>query len=179
MSNDVQVISLTCNHCGAPLDVPEETRFATCAHCGSRLEIHRTGSAAYTQVLDQIDRRTRNIEQEIEALRLQQELEQLDRDWERQRAELLDRDRRGRTSPPDTAGAIIGPFVMCVFGAIWIATSASSGAPGAMSLLGLGIIVAGIIVALVGVGKAARYQDAQTAYHRRRTALLARFPQSP
>lgn len=159
--------------------MPEETRFVTCAHCGSRLEVHRTGSAAYTQVLDQINQRTQHIEQQVEALRLQQELEQLDREWERQRAGLLDRDQQGHTSVPGTAGAIVGPFIICVFGVIWIAMAASAGAPGAMPLMGFVIIVVGIIAALVGVGKASRYQDAETAYQSRRRALLARLNQSP
>lgn len=29
----MRLISVNCNHCGAPLEVAEEVRFVTCAYC--------------------------------------------------------------------------------------------------------------------------------------------------
>ena len=63
-------LKLTCNQCGASLEVPEETRFLTCTACSSQLEVHRSGSTAYTEVLEA-----------VEPVRVELELEKLDREW--------------------------------------------------------------------------------------------------
>ena len=63
-------IYLTCNKCGASLEVPEATRFLTCTACSSQLEVHRSGSTAYTEVLEA-----------VEPVKLDLELEKLDREW--------------------------------------------------------------------------------------------------
>ena len=48
----MELISVSCNHCGAPLEVPPGANYVTCAHCGSRLAVKRTGSAVYTELLE-------------------------------------------------------------------------------------------------------------------------------
>jgi len=63
-------LKLTCNQCGESLEVPEETRFLTCTACSSQLEVHRSGSTAYTEVLEA-----------AEPVKLELELEKLDREW--------------------------------------------------------------------------------------------------
>jgi hypothetical protein len=63
-------LKLTCNQCGESLEVPEETRFLTCTACSSQLEVHRSGSTAYTEVLEA-----------VEPAKLELELEKLDREW--------------------------------------------------------------------------------------------------
>lgn len=63
-------LALTCNQCGASLEVPEETRFLTCTACSSQLEVHRSGSTAYTEVLEA-----------VEPVKVELELEKLDREW--------------------------------------------------------------------------------------------------
>lgn len=54
----MQLLTVACNQCGAPLDVPPETSFVTCRHCGAALAVHRNESVAYTRRLDRLDRRT-------------------------------------------------------------------------------------------------------------------------
>ncbi len=78
----MKVESLACNNCGAPLEVAETTKFATCTHCGSRLSISRSGSAAYTEVLAQIGQHTEQMSDDLTAIRLHNDLERLDRDWQ-------------------------------------------------------------------------------------------------
>ncbi|MEQ8819095.1 MAG: hypothetical protein RLY93_02545 [Sumerlaeia bacterium] len=79
----MKTLHLTCNHCGAPLDVAENANFVTCGHCGSRLKVERTESSYSTSVLESIDRRTQDIQEDLEKIRLHHELERLDREWER------------------------------------------------------------------------------------------------
>lgn len=78
----MSLLSLTCNHCGAPLSVPEETRFVTCQFCAAQLEVKHEGNAVFTHVAS-IDRSAADIARNLETIRLQNELEQLDRDLAR------------------------------------------------------------------------------------------------
>ena len=75
------VVSVSCNHCGAPLEVAESPRFVTCRHCGSRLKIEHGQGAAYTEVLEELQATQREMADDIETLRLQNELERVDREW--------------------------------------------------------------------------------------------------
>jgi hypothetical protein len=77
---------VTYNKCGGALDIPAAARFVTCTYCGSRLEVHRSGGAAYTEVLDAIEQRTERIAEDVGHIRFQNELEQLDREWMMRRA---------------------------------------------------------------------------------------------
>jgi DNA-directed RNA polymerase subunit RPC12/RpoP len=54
-------LSVNCNHCGATLEVDENTRFVTCKYCHSRLAIQTTGSAVFTKVLEKLEERTGQI----------------------------------------------------------------------------------------------------------------------
>jgi uncharacterized Zn finger protein (UPF0148 family) len=64
----MEILSMSCNKCGAPLQVPTGTNFVTCTYCKSALAIHRTGNAAYTEVLAGIDRKTDQILEHVEAI---------------------------------------------------------------------------------------------------------------
>lgn len=64
----MELLSMSCNKCGAPLEVPAGTSFVTCTYCKSSLAIHRTGNAAYTEVLAQIDHKTDQILEHVEAI---------------------------------------------------------------------------------------------------------------
>jgi DNA-directed RNA polymerase subunit RPC12/RpoP len=75
------LIALSCNHCGAPLDVPSGTRFVTCAHCGSRLTVSESDGAYVTAVLQELSDKTDRMDGVLRGLQLQQELERLDAEW--------------------------------------------------------------------------------------------------
>ena len=40
----MQLTAMSCDHCGAPLSVPDGAHSVVCMYCGARLEVHRTGS---------------------------------------------------------------------------------------------------------------------------------------
>ena len=91
----MKVISVSCNHCGAPLEVPKKARFVTCKYCSSRLAIKATESATYTEVLEAIGERTEKIAQDVETIKLQNRLERLDREWQTDRRRFMTRDKHG------------------------------------------------------------------------------------
>src|SRR5579862_4164784 len=100
MSDLTQATTVACNHCGASLPIADNTRFVTCGYCGSQLEIHRSGSSIYTEVLQSIDQRTQRIEQDVEQIKKQNALEQLDRDWMIQREQYMVTSKNGRQDLP-------------------------------------------------------------------------------
>jgi LSD1 subclass zinc finger protein len=170
---EVRAVAVTCNGCGAPLDVPAGTRFVTCAYCRSRLEIHRSGNAVYSEVLDAIDQRTRAIAESVADIRRQNEVERLDREWAMRRDELLVRDKRGNASPPTAAGSVIGAAIAAVFGIGWTVFAARMGAPGFFVAFGAIFVIVALVGGAMGAGRAGRYADERRAYERRRAEAMA------
>ncbi len=170
MGNGTEVLSVSCNHCGAPLSVSPETRFVTCAHCGSRLEVHRSDGAVYTQVLETVGR----IADDVQAIRRETELERVDREWQMRREGLMQRGKDGSVSRPSMAGSAIGGIVAVVFGVFWTGLTISAGAPGFFPLFGILFIGAGLFGAISGMTKSSEYDEAESEYQRRRAALLNR-----
>jgi DNA-directed RNA polymerase subunit RPC12/RpoP len=170
-----QLLSVRCNHCGAPLEVSSGARFITCAHCGSQLEIKQTGSAVYTEVLGEINDRTERIERDVAEIKRQNAIEALDRQWELRRESLMVRNKNGATSEPSAIGGVIGGVVAVVFGIIWTAGAASAGAPALFPIFGVVFIFAGVIAAITQVTKASNYKYEETQYLRQRDEL-ARQP---
>src|SRR5262245_34344788 len=111
--------SLSCNHCGAPIEVPAAAKYATCAHCGSRLAIRRTGTAAYTEVLEEISDRTARMEKDLGAIRLQNELERIDREWQTHRERFMVHHKNGSSGPPNATAGLIGGALAAAFGVFW------------------------------------------------------------
>jgi hypothetical protein len=172
MADSTEVISVNCNHCGAPLQVSSGTRFLTCSYCGSQLAIHRSGGAFYTEVLQEIDARTQRIEQDVQEIKRQNAVEQLDREWEFRRQTFLVRRKDGSTHIPTTAGGIIGAFIAIVAGVAWMIFTGSMGAPAFFPLFGLIFIAAGVFGAISSMTKASGYEQAEAQYRLRRNQLL-------
>src|SRR4051812_45225470 len=98
--SSTQIMSVSCNHCGAPLEVSGTTNFLTCGYCGARLEVKRSGGAVYSEVLAAIDSRTQRIEQDVDTIKRQNEVERLDREWMMRREDYMTRNRDGSYSTP-------------------------------------------------------------------------------
>jgi hypothetical protein len=169
---ETRITSVTCNHCGAPLPIRPETRFLTCTYCGARLEVHRTGGALYTQVLESIDQRTQRIEQDVEAIRRQNEVERLDREWQMRREQLMVRGEDGGASIPSAVGGLVGGLIAAAFGIFFAVTASRDGAPAIFPIFGVVFVLVGIGGAIASVGKAAQYRDAEQRYRRQRARLM-------
>src|SRR4028119_96003 len=87
----MEIESLSCNKCGAPLDVPTSADYVTCGYCGSALAVRRTGSAHYTELLVRLEQHTEYLAGRTEYLRLRDEVEALDAEWQRERKRYLTR----------------------------------------------------------------------------------------
>src|SRR5215207_11359057 len=97
----MELETLNCNNCGAPLQVPESANFVTCTHCNSQLAVKRTETAHYTEVLQRLDNRTSEMAKELRQLKLQNELMAIDEAWEDEQREYLITPSKGAAYLPD------------------------------------------------------------------------------
>jgi DNA-directed RNA polymerase subunit RPC12/RpoP len=172
---DMKIVSLTCNHCGASLEVPQKTRFITCRYCSSRLEVKQSSGAIYTEVLEAIDEKTDKIVEDLEVLKLQSRLEQLDREWEVERDQYLYRGKHGETMVP-TRGVIVAVGIIgCLFGLFWIILTRLMGVHILFSLFGIIIVVGVIAVIIKAVSGAKIYERRKKIYDSKREQLIARI----
>ncbi|MBK8978479.1 MAG: zinc ribbon domain-containing protein [Planctomycetes bacterium] len=166
--------AVSCNHCGAPLRVGAGARFATCNHCGSHLEIHRGDSAAWTEVLDELREVQAGMAEDLEAIRLQNELERIDREWEQEAAGYRTRDSDGHSQPPATSPVlpVVVGAIAAAFGIAWTIGASSMGAPGIFTAFGVVFVLVAIVSAVHAAGKSTAYRTASARHRQRRERVL-------
>jgi hypothetical protein len=170
----ITVLSLTCEHCGAPLEVPEKARFVTCTYCSARLEVLHSGNAVYTHVLEALQQRTEQIAEDVRTLKLQSRLDQLDREWMLEREKYGTRGEDGRiNTPKKTNGA--GLAVAIAFGIVWTVTAAAMSP--FMALFGLAWIAFAVHAAVNGSKKADDFERKQRLYEYQRQEILGELRQ--
>jgi hypothetical protein len=174
----MKLVPVRCQHCGAALEVGEGARYVTCQFCKSQLAVQRTGSAVFTELLGDIADKTERMAENLDAIRIQNEIEKLDREWQMQREGFLIRSENGNTREPSAAGAVFGGAVLILFGILWVSMlshGSKAGAPSGIltgfSLIGYGIILFGIFMIAKGPHTAAQFTNARDAYEQRRRKL--------
>jgi hypothetical protein len=166
----METLDLTCGHCGAPLSAPSGTRFVTCGYCSARLEIHRSGEAIYTEVLEAIEAKTDQIAENLETIKIQNELERLDREWLQEREGYMIRGKHGATMLPSrTLGTMMTVFAVA-FGLFWTMLAGAMFPP--MAIFGVIFIAIAVVSGVRGLHKAGQYERGQQAYEERRRELL-------
>ena len=166
------VVSVRCNHCGAPLEVSSGARFLTCSYCNAQLEVHRSGGAVFTEEIAQISQRTERIERDVQQIKRQNAIEQLDREWAVRRQELMVRNKDGSRDVPTAIGGVIGGVIAVVVGIFVIVGTTRDGAPPFFPLFGLLFIGVGVVTVISQMVKAEAYTREEAAYRARRAALL-------
>lgn len=172
----MNVTSVSCNNCGASLDVDEQTRFVTCRHCGSTLEVVRNDNAIFTTAIEQLRDENAAMQQQIRVLELRQQIDALDDAWNVQRQKHVMRDNQGNEHEPEPAG-LVGPLVTGAVGAVTsviILTQMPFGRSSHAAFFPLivaMIVVVWIVHAIVNTGKYRLYNDARQRYLRRRREL--------
>src|SRR4051812_36316925 len=129
MSDPTEIVSVRCNHCGAPLQVPQDTHFFACTYCGTQLELHQSGGAVFTQTIEQIDQRTQRMEAELQELRRRQAIEDLDREWDVARQRMLSRNDDGSYRLPTPGVNVFAGVVLAGMGLIWMTLLFAFGVP--------------------------------------------------
>jgi len=96
----MELLTLACNHCGAPLEVGAQTRFVTCRHCSRQLAVKHTDNSAFTEVLEKMAGQTEAMAEDLRAIRAQNEIEQLDREWSAEAEQYMEAGKDGGVSRP-------------------------------------------------------------------------------
>ncbi|MBL9179934.1 MAG: hypothetical protein JNM65_17870 [Verrucomicrobiaceae bacterium] len=166
----METLSVRCNHCGAPLQVAENTRFVTCQFCQSSLEVKRTDSSVFTEEVAKIAENTGKMAESLEVLTVQNEIERLDRDHAPERMEEMSK----HASPGmRTAGGCVGIVFMLIFTSCGLFFATEAGAPLIFQIAGGGFVLIGIIALVsmlmraAGGGGSPRTED----YRRKRDEL--------
>ena len=167
--------SFLCNHCGAPLNVAPHTRFCTCSFCGSHLKIHQEGGSVFSEVLSEIQERTARIEEDVQVIRLQNELELLDRNWEKEELRLSTAKKDGTYRKPQQGSSLTGGIIAIVFGLVWAGFVANMNDGSPFALFGLVFVGFGIYNAINGSRKEKTYRQNKAVYEQKRRELLRRI----
>ncbi len=165
-----EIRSLACNSCGAPLQVPESTRYVTCRHCGASLIVRFDETAAWTEVAEQLQAGQEAANVRLGRIETRQAIAALDRDWERglERFRSWGLARSGRDDPTR-----VGSTVMILLSVLLFGAAVYGAAVDFPQLLLLGI-VAGLLCggfAAMARGQESLYLEARRLYLSRRRQL--------
>ncbi|MAG93807.1 MAG: hypothetical protein CMJ48_08675 [Planctomycetaceae bacterium] len=155
--------TLNCNSCAAPLEVAASAEFVTCRHCSTQLAIRRTGSAVFTEELEQLAGQVRDLIREGK-------IADLDRCWDRNKQHYLVTERDGSKSEPSEARSIVWTVLTTAWILVGTAIAVSAGATEFL-VLGLPGAVICVFVGLDGYLKAKNYRAAYRRYLQRRAQI--------
>ena len=167
----METLSVRCNHCGAPLQVAENTRFVTCQFCQSSLEVKRTDSSVFTEEVAKIAENTGRMAESLEVIMIQNEIEQLDREWGIEQTSHM---VKGRTGPQTPGNSIFGLLFTIFFAVVCFSMASfvgSSGAPGIFQLVPVGMGLFALVGGVTGVVKGQTRAAAMSQYEQRRAEL--------
>jgi hypothetical protein len=159
----MQLETLNCNNCGAPLAVPTAANFVCCNHCGTNLAVRRDSSVSYTEKVDEIHGNTGSMVQQLAEVRYHQEIAKIDRQWELERQKYSVADESGVMHKPKI---LFGIILEAIFVAIGIGLLLLPAWP--IQIFGLVFVVAGVGSFIKLCRSTAALQRAQTDYESRR-----------
>ena len=165
--------SLCCNSCGAPLEVPTTANFVKCTQCGSNLKVTRSEGVVLTQAVVKLDVSTKQLAHQVNRLKLQNDLQMLDQEWEKEREQYLIHTKH-RAQEPSIGTALLQGGVPFGFGLFVTYCGLTSYGPNHAPAFGILIAGAGIAIGLSGISKATRYQAALERHRTKREELSAK-----
>jgi len=170
----METLSVRCNHCGAPLQVSDATRFVTCQFCHSSLEVKRTESSIFTEEVAKIAENTGKMAESLEVIALQNEIERLDRENAPSLAE--------KTMPQGNGAEglveIIGLLMAIVFGVFFAVSSSQQDAPFIFPLFGGCFVLIALIKLFSAISKStagSTPEQKANSYETRRDELLKKL----
>ena len=169
----MKITKVCCQGCGADLEVDEEIRFVNCNYCGAKLEVVHDSTTTHTRLLEKLEKQTGEMAEDLKVIRLQNDLEKLDRDWDREMQGFMVTGKNGERSIPSTGGSLVGGGIAIVFGVIWMSFAGSIGAPSPFILFGFVFIGFALYGMISSSTKAGNYQNAEARMQERRARLIA------
>ncbi|MEZ5385059.1 MAG: hypothetical protein R3F13_06040 [Prosthecobacter sp.] len=171
----METLSVRCNHCGAPLEVGEKTRFVTCQFCNSSLEVKRTDNSVFTEEVARIAENTDRMAESLEVIKLQNEIEQLDREWGIEQASHMVNSRTGPRTPGNPAFGLVFTIFFAVVCFGMAAFASSSGTSGFFALVPVGMGIFALIGGVMGMVRGEERKTAESGYRQRREELTRKL----
>ena len=166
----MQMQSVNCNRCGAPLEVASSANYVTCNHCSTQLKIRRTESTAFTEQLDQLESNQGEMLEKLDRLERQSRLATLERDWDNQVQEFMVTDNNGVKKLPSEGNAVFGMIFVVAFGIFWMTMASRISPP--MALFGVLFIAFGIFGCLRVRNKSEELRRARRRYQQQRREIM-------
>lgn len=114
------------------------------------------------------------MNEEMAYLRVQNEVNQLDRDWACERERYMVQGRYRSRYLPSEGGSVFMGILIVGFGIFWTLSAASMGAPVFFPLFGVIFIIFGAVTSFTSFIKAGQYKEAEQRYKQRRQKLASR-----
>lgn len=168
----MKITKVCCQGCGADLEVDEDIRFVNCNYCGAKLEIVHDRTTTHSRVLEKLERRSDEMAEDLRVIRLQNDLEKLDREWDRELQGLMVTGKNGEKSLPTSMGSVAGGVVAVAFGIAWMGFASSTGAPGPVVLFGFLFIGVAVFGMIRNGAKAGQYRNSHARMQARRADLV-------
>jgi hypothetical protein len=169
----VELENVSCNNCGAPLEVPDTVSFVTCNHCNTRLAIRRTESTTFTEKLESIESQQNVMLEKLESLERQNAIARVDRLWESEKKKYMVKGNDGGSYEPSEAMAVMPVVVGVVVLLVSIGMSAQLSGAFVIGIIGLCV---GIGTSLYLMEKTKEFRRAKKRYRRRRIEVARRKP---
>ena len=169
---------MRCNHCGAPLEVRSSAKFVTCGYCNAQLAIHHTGNAYSTELIQQLEQTTKTLVRDVDQIKNNARLEQLDRKWELERKQFTGNSDGGEVEfQPHHRFMLVGcSGFMLLFSVFWTVSAMSMFPPmGIFGLLFMGMVIFGVVTSWK---KMDEYEAKRNQYQKRRRKLLGEIQKS-
>jgi hypothetical protein len=116
----MRFVDSRCIHCGAAIRVADDAAHVRCQYCNSELHIVHDGEHSTTEVT----RKTSNgVGQNLDVLRIQGEIERIDREWTLQRGSSA---QPAKENAGPVAALFVGAILIVVglsFGTLWVSVT--------------------------------------------------------
>ncbi|MEP4079525.1 hypothetical protein [Haloferula sp.] len=168
----MKVTKVCCQGCGADLEVDEDIRFVNCNYCGAKLEVIHDSTTTHTRLLEKLEKQTDEMAGDLKVIRLQNDLEKIDREWDREMQGFMVTGKNGERSVPSAGGSIAGGAFAIIFGVIWMGFAGSMGAPAPFVMFGLVFVGFAFFGMVKNSTKAGNYRTAHEQMQQRRAELV-------
>lgn len=162
----MKVITLSCNQCGAPLEVSKRAQYVTCNFCTARLQIKHEDGSSWTEEVEE-------LRSEVKNLKTREAVREYDQRWVEARKQYMNRNKKGEYSAPSKFEATL------IFLFFSIPLSISQFFRSESHFMGYLVITLGVIYTLVQYAKADRFSKAKARYWDGRRRLLEKLRESP
>jgi len=187
----MKLFTLSCQHCGAPLEVPARISLFKCLCCASQLHVQWVDSIAHAEEFEDSAPAASHLIRTPEQHAIEEEIALLDDAWRLIRTRFMVPGHDGLLSVPVKEKTLISCGIGVLFGCAALATGIAIGLndilryPGSlllgrtMMLLGVLMIIVVVIWSRIAFRKSVEFEVHQQAYQTERSRLLAEFRNLP